>query len=297
MESTLQWLISRCRVLLYGERIFFGVVPVCKIFLDSHCKTPRQGFFFRIKTGNFFHTMDAIFLLYRGGDCMSEGEVQEPEVLLENYGTTALPAASDAPIHCLTIIGQIEGHMILPQSNKTTKYEHLIPQLVAIEQDEKVKGVLIVLNTAGGDVESGLAIAEAIRGLSKPKVSIVMGGGHSIGVPIAVASDYSFIAPSATMTIHPVRLTGMVIGVPATMEYMERMQDRVVAFVTDNSHIDEQTFRRLMLTVGELSQDIGTVIVGKKAVEYGLIDEVGSIHEAMHKLNALIDEREAACHD
>lgn len=228
---------------------------------------------------------------------MAEEQSQEPEVLLENYGTTALPIPESTPIHCLTIIGQIEGHMILPQNNKTTKYEHLIPQLIAIEQDPEVKGVLIILNTAGGDVESGLAIAEAIRGLSKPKVSIVMGGGHSIGVPIAVASDYSFIAPSATMTIHPVRLTGMVIGVPATMEYIERMQDRVVAFVTANSHIDEKTFRQLMLTVGELSQDIGTVIVGKKAVECGLIDEVGSIKEAMTKLNAMIEEREREQHD
>lgn len=228
---------------------------------------------------------------------MSEEQNQEPEVLLESYGTTDLPVPESTPIHCLTIIGQIEGHMILPQNNKTTKYEHLIPQLIAIEQDPEVQGVLVILNTAGGDVESGLAIAEAIRGLSKPKVSIVMGGGHSIGVPIAVASDYTFIAPSATMTIHPVRLTGMVIGVPATMEYIERMQDRVVAFVTANSHIDEQTFRRLMLTVGELSQDIGTVIVGKRAVECGLIDEVGSIKEAMAKLHELIEQREAERHD
>lgn len=220
--------------------------------------------------------------------------MQEPEVLLESYGTTKLPIPEQMPIHCLTIIGQIEGHMILPQNNKTTKYEHLIPQLIAIEQDPDVKGVLVILNTAGGDVESGLAIAEAIHGLSKPTVSIVMGGGHSIGVPIAVASDYSFIAPSATMTIHPVRLNGMVIGVPATMEYIERMQDRVVAFVTEHSHINEKTFRQLMLTVGELSQDIGTVIVGRKAVEYGLIDEVGSIKEAMVKLNAMITKQEEA---
>ncbi len=222
---------------------------------------------------------------------MSDTQTQEPEVLLEDYGTTALPVPDTTPIHCLTIIGQIEGHMLLPQNNKTTKYEHIIPQLVALEQDPNVKGVLIVLNTAGGDVESGLAIAEAIRGLSKPKVSIVMGGGHSIGVPIAVAGDYSFIAPSATMTIHPVRLTGMVIGVPATMEYIERMQDRVVAFVTANSNITEETFREMMLTVGELSQDIGTVIVGQKAVECGLINEVGSIREAMDKLNEMIDQR------
>ena len=228
---------------------------------------------------------------------MSDTQNQEPEVLLSVYGTTALPVPETAPVQCLTIIGQIEGHMLLPQNNKTTKYEHIIPQLIALEQDPEVKGVLIVLNTAGGDVESGLAIAEAIRGLSKPKVSIVMGGGHSIGVPIAVSSDYSFIAPSASMTIHPVRLTGMVIGVPATMEYIERMQDRVVAFVTNNSRIDEATFRSLMLTVGELSQDIGTVVVGRRAVELGLIDEVGSIREAMNKLNAMIDEREADCHD
>ncbi|MBR4945227.1 MAG: ATP-dependent Clp protease proteolytic subunit [Peptococcaceae bacterium] len=224
---------------------------------------------------------------------MSDIQNQEPEVLLEDYGTTNLPVSETAPVHCLTIIGQIEGHMLLPQNNKTTKYEHIIPQLVALEQDADVKGVLIVLNTAGGDVESGLAIAEAIRGLSKPKVSIVMGGGHSIGVPIAVASDYSFIAPSASMTIHPVRLTGMVIGVPATMEYIERMQDRVVAFVTENSRIDEETFRSLMLTVGELSQDIGSVVVGRKAVECGLIDAVGSIREAMQKLNEMIEDREA----
>ena len=221
-----------------------------------------------------------------GGNSSQNGTEDQPQ-------TAEHGVVNSGPIRIITIIGQIEGHMILPQNNKTTKYEHLIPQLIAIEQDPEVKGVLIILNTAGGDVESGLAIAEAIRGLCKPKVSIVMGGGHSIGVPIAVASDYSFIAPSATMTIHPVRLTGMVIGVPATMEYIERMQDRVVAFVTANSHIDERTFRQMMLTVGELSQDIGTVIVGKKAVECGLIDEVGSIKEAMAKLNAMIEEREA----
>lgn len=214
----------------------------------------------------------------------------DADVVLDSYGTTGFPMPEAAPIYCLTIIGQIEGHMILSQSDKSTKYEHLIPQLVAIEQDDAIKGVLVILNTAGGDVESGLAIAEAIRGMSKPKVSVVMGGGHSIGVPIAVSCDYTFIAPTATMTIHPVRLNGMIIGVPATMEYMERMQDRVVAFVTENSHIDEKTFRKLMMTVGELSQDIGSIIVGRQAVEYGLIDEVGSIKEAMMKLKEMIDE-------
>lgn len=215
-------------------------------------------------------------------------DLPEADVVLDSYGTTNLPMPNAAPIYCLTIIGQIEGHMILSPNDKSTKYEHLIPQLVAIEQDDSIKGVLVILNTAGGDVESGLAIAEAIRGLSKPTVSVVMGGGHSIGVPIAVAGDYTFIAPTATMTIHPVRLNGMVIGVPATMEYMERMQDRVVTFVTENSHIDEKTFRKLMLTVGELSQDIGSIIVGRQAVEYGLIDAVGSIKEAMAKLEEMI---------
>ena len=220
----------------------------------------------------------------------NQPELPEADVVLDSYGTTSLPVPEAAPIYCLTIIGQIEGHMMLSPNDKSTKYEHLIPQLVAIEQDDNIKGVLVILNTAGGDVESGLAIAEAIRGLSKPTVSIVMGGGHSIGVPIAVSSDYSFIAPTATMTIHPVRLNGMVIGVPATLEYMERMQDRVVAFVTENSHIDEKTFRKLMLTVGELSQDIGSIIVGRQAVEYGLIDAVGSIKEAMAKLEEMIAE-------
>ena len=218
----------------------------------------------------------------------NQPELPEADVVLDSYGTTSLPMPDTAPIYCLTIIGQIEGHMILSPNDKSTKYEHLIPQLVAIEQDDSIEGVLVILNTAGGDVESGLAIAEAIRGLSKPTVSVVMGGGHSIGVPIAVASDYTFIAPTATMTIHPVRLNGMVIGVPATLEYMERMQDRVVTFVTENSHIDEATFRKLMLTVGELSQDIGSIIVGKQAVEYGLIDAVGSIKEAMAKLEEMI---------
>ena len=212
--------------------------------------------------------------------------------LLKEFGTTSpLPAPTVSRIHCLNIIGQVEGHMLMPPQNKTTKYEHIIPQLAAIELDERIEGVLIILNTVGGDVEAGLAIAEAISGLSKPTVSLVIGGGHSIGVPIAVSADHSFIASSATMTIHPVRLTGMVIGVPATMEYLERMQDRVVAFVTAKSHISEAKFRELMKTVGELSQDIGTVVVGPKAVEYGLIDSIGSIGEALAKLEELIAER------
>ncbi|MGI6227551.1 MAG: ClpP family protease [Peptococcales bacterium] len=210
---------------------------------------------------------------------------------ITELGQTSLPVNFQSNIHCMSIVGQVEGHMILPPQNKTTKYEHLIPQIVAVEQNPEIEGMLVVLNTVGGDVEAGLAIAETIRGLSKPTVSIVMGGGHSIGTPIAVSSTYSFIAPTATMTIHPIRLTGLVIGVPATMDYLERMQDRVVQFVTQNSNITEQDFRNLMFKVGELSQDIGTVLVGEDAVKYGLINEVGTISQAINKLKTLIDEK------
>ncbi|UNL87314.1 ClpP family protease [Priestia koreensis] len=194
----------------------------------------------------------------------------------------------DTKIHCLTIVGQIEGHMQLPPQNKTTKYEHVIPQIVAIEQNPNIEGLLIILNTVGGDVEAGLAISEMIASLSKPSVSIVLGGGHSIGVPIAVSTDYSFIAETATMTIHPVRLTGLVIGVPQSFEYLDKMQERVINFVTKHSNIQEEKFKELMLSKGNLTRDIGTNVVGADAVEYGLIDEVGGIGQALRKLNELI---------
>ncbi len=210
---------------------------------------------------------------------------------IQQLGQTNVPQlSSDSKIHCLTIIGQIEGHLALPPQNKTTKYEHLIPQLVAIEQNPKIEGVLIILNTVGGDVEAGLAISEMLATLSKPTVSIVLGGGHSIGVPIAVSCDHSFIAETATMTIHPIRLTGLVIGVPATFEYLDKMQDRVVNFVTKHSKIPEEKFKDLMFAKGNLTRDIGTNVVGPDAVEYGLIDEVGGLGQAMKKLNELIDQ-------
>ena len=192
-------------------------------------------------------------------------------------------------IHCLTIIGQIEGHIILPPQNKTTKYEHVIPQLVAIEEDESVDGLLLILNTVGGDVEAGLAIAEMIASMSKPSVSLVLGGGHSIGVPMAVATDYSFIAPSATMTIHPLRLSGMIIGVPQTYEYFDKMQERVVQFVSKNSKISREKFRELMLKTGELANDVGTVLFGEEAVKNGLIDQLGGLSDALAKLYELIE--------
>lgn len=205
---------------------------------------------------------------------------------IKELGQLEIPAYK-SDIHCLTITGQVEGHMVLPPQNKTTKYEHVIPQLVAVEENPNIKGLLVLLNTVGGDVEAGLAIAEAIASMTKPTVSIVLGGGHSIGVSIAVAADYSLIAPSATMTIHPIRLTGLVIGVPQTYEYLDKMQDRVVRFVVDHSRISEEQFRELMFRTGDLARDIGTVLVGKDAVDYGLIDQVGGVTEALRKLDEL----------
>lgn len=201
-------------------------------------------------------------------------------------------ASPNAPynIHCLSIIGQIEGHYILPPQNKTTKYEHIIPALVSIEQDSSVEGLLIVLNTVGGDVEAGLAIAELIAGISKPTVSIVVGGGHSIGVPLAVSAKESFIVPSATMTIHPVRMNGMMLGVPQTMNYFEKMQDRITRFVTKNSRISPERFKELMMERDELVLDIGTVLDGKNAVEEGLIDNLGSLSDAVKRLYELIEQ-------
>ncbi|WP_307256312.1 ClpP family protease [Oikeobacillus pervagus] len=209
---------------------------------------------------------------------------------IQELGQTSVPQIpQDSNIHCLTIVGQVEGHMQLPPQNKTTKYEHVIPQIVAIEQNPKIEGLLVILNTVGGDVEAGLAISEMLSSLSKPTVSIVLGGGHSIGVPIAVSCDYSFIAETATMTIHPIRLTGLVIGVPQTFEYLDKMQERVIKFVKKNSKIEEETFKDLMFAKGNLTRDIGTNVVGSDAVDYGLIDEVGGIGRGLKKLNELIE--------
>lgn len=194
-------------------------------------------------------------------------------------------------IHCLTVVGQIEGHMVLPPQNKTTKYEHIMPQLAAIEESDEIDGLLVLLNTVGGDVEAGLAIAELIAGMSTPTVSLVLGGGHSIGVPLAVAAHRSFIAPTASMTIHPVRLNGVVIGVPQTFTYFEKIQERIVDFVVNNSNISEKRFRGLMLKTGQIVSDVGTVIYGEQAVRIGLIDQLGSLSDALSYLNRTIDER------
>lgn len=208
---------------------------------------------------------------------------------VEKFGSTEVPRPK-SNIHCLTIVGQIEGHVVLPPQNKTTKYEHIMPQLVAVEMNPEIEGLLVILNTVGGDVEAGLALAELLSTMSKPTVSLILGGGHSIGIPVAVAADYSFIAPTATMTIHPIRLSGLVIGVPQTYEYLDKMQDRVVRFIVENSRTSEGRLRGLMFRTGELARDIGTVLVGEEAVGEGLIDEVGGLARALGKLKSLIAE-------
>ena len=193
-------------------------------------------------------------------------------------------------IQFLTIIGQIEGHMILPPNTKTTKYEHVIPQLVMTAENSDIDGLLIILNTVGGDVEAGLAIAELIAHLGKPTVSLVLGGGHSIGVPLAVSAKYSFIAPTATMTIHPVRMNGTVVGTPQTYDYFNKMQDRVMDFIVHNSHIKRNRLVELMMDTEKLVLDVGTILTGAEAVEEKIIDEVGGLHEAMEKLYGIIAE-------
>lgn len=213
---------------------------------------------------------------------------------IKELGQISAPVAPDLevlPFHCLTIIGQIEGHMVLPPRNKTTKYEHVIPQLVAIEQNPKIKGLLVVLNTVGGDIEAGLAIAEMIKTMTTPTVSLVLGGGHSIGAPIAVAADYSIISETATMTIHPIRLSGLVIGVPQTYEYLDKMQDRVIRFIVQHSRVRKEVLRDMMFRTGELVRDVGTVLVGEEAVRAGLINEVGGVGTALSRLAQLVSQR------
>ena len=231
-------------------------------------------------------------ILPQSDDAQEEQSSQKEltEQIIETGSVT--PEGGKHIIHCLTVVGQIEGHYTLPPQNKTTKYEHVIPQLVAIEQDPRIEGLLIILNTVGGDVEAGLAIAELISGMKKPTVSLVLGGGHSIGVPLACSAKSSLICPTATMTIHPVRMNGLVLCVPQSLSYIDRMQDRIIRFVTQNSHISAQTFRSLMTNTGELVTDVGTILDGERAVEVGLIDRLGSLGDAVEELYRLIEEQE-----
>ena len=210
-------------------------------------------------------------------------EEREQEALRE------LGAARVGEIHCITIIGQIEGHVMLPPDTKTTKYEHIMPLLAAVEETEDIRALLILLNTVGGDIEAGLCLAEMIAGMSKPTASVVLGGGHSIGVPLAVAAKRSMVAASAAMTIHPVRLNGVVIGVPQTYNYFARIQERIVGFVTGHSRVGREEYLRLMTNTDELANDIGSVIYGEEAVRLGLIDTLGTLSDALGYLHAEID--------
>ena len=194
-------------------------------------------------------------------------------------------------IHCLTVVGQVEGHQLAPQGTKTTKYEHVMPQLAAVEESDEIEGLLILLNTMGGDIEAGLGIAEMIAGMTKPTASLILGGGHSIGVPMAVAADMSVIVPSASMTIHPVRITGVVIGAPQTYAYFGRIQERIVRFITANSRISPEKLNELMMNTGEMSSDIGSIVYGEEAVEIGLIDKVGGLSDALGYLHTEIERR------
>lgn len=197
-------------------------------------------------------------------------------------------------VHVLTIVGQIEGHQVLPSDSKSTKYEHVMPLLAMVEESDEVDGLLVLLNTVGGDIEAGLGIAELISSMSKPTVSLVLGGGHSIGVPLAVSAKRSFIAPSAAMTIHPVRMNGLVIGVPQTFYYFERIQERIIQFVTANSAVKREDFTRLMLQTGQLAADVGSVIYGEEAVQLGIIDKIGGLSDALACLHEMIDQRKQA---
>ena len=209
---------------------------------------------------------------------------------LEKYGQPEQKRREESsPIQLLTIIGEVEGHECLAANSKTTKYEHVIPMLAAVEENPQIQGLLVLINTVGGDVDSGLAIAEMIASISKPSVSLVLGGSHSIGVPLAVSTDYSFIVPTGTMMIHPVRMNGLIIGVAQTFEYFQKIQDRIAGFITDHSRISKARLMQLMLETGELTKDVGSVLVGEQAVSEGLIDELGGIHDAYDKLYKMLD--------
>ncbi|EGW38287.1 ATP-dependent Clp protease proteolytic subunit [Desulfosporosinus sp. OT] len=220
-----------------------------------------------------------------------EEDNDAPVSNLKEVGQIQIPDVVER-IYCLSIIGQIEGHQILPAQSKTTKYEHVIPQLLAVEQNPKVEGILVILNTAGGDVEAGLAIAEMLSSLSKPSVSLVLGGGHSIGIPIAVSCMKSLIAPTGTMTIHPIRYTGLVINGHQQFEYLQKMQERINQFIYSHSNISKEKLENFMFQTGELAQDIGTILIGQQAVEAGLIQTVGGVKEAFKELNCLINHNQ-----
>lgn len=218
-----------------------------------------------------------------------EKQKQEREDVLE-LGSD-LTKSNKGNIYTLTIIGQIEGHQVLPETVKTTKYEHILPLLSGIEESDEIDGLLLLLNTVGGDIEAGLAIAEMIAGMRKPTVSLVLGGGHSIGIPLAVCTKKSFITPTASMTVHPVRMTGLVVGAPQTFRYFHRIQEQIADFVTVNSHISKEQFEKYMMATGEIATDVGTILYGKEAVASGLIDRLGGLNDALSALHRMIDKK------
>lgn len=224
-----------------------------------------------------------------GSDKKADQEKHQDQRIEETGQVTLRENKEKHNIHLLSIIGEVEGHENLSGNSKTTKYEHILPQLAAIEDSADIHGVLVLLNTMGGDVEAGLAIAEMLSSLSKPTVSLVLGGSHSIGVPIAVSTDYSYVVPTGTMVIHPVRMNGMVIGVPQTFDYFKQIQDRITGFVCSHCRISRSRLEELMMETGVLTKDVGTILVGEQAVKNGIIDEVGGIHEAIKKLHSMID--------
>lgn len=215
--------------------------------------------------------------------------MEEPATLISELGAD-LTKGKDGNIYTLTIIGQVEGHQVLPENVKTTKYEHILPLLAGIEESADIDGLLLLLNTVGGDIEAGLAIAEMVAGMKKPSVSLVLGGGHSIGIPLAVCTKKSFITPTASMTVHPVRMTGLVVGAPQTYRYFQRIQEQIADFVTTNSAITRERFERYMMATGEMATDVGTILYGKEAVASGLIDQLGGISDALSALREMIGE-------
>ncbi|NBI07913.1 Clp protease [Senegalia massiliensis] len=208
---------------------------------------------------------------------------------IKTLGVSNIPT-SKGDIHFTSIIGEIEGHNISPPQKKSTKYEHIIPQLISVQRSEDIKGLLVILNTLGGDVEAGLAISEMIKSIDKPTVSLVLGGSHSIGIPLATATDYSFITPTATMTLHPIRMTGLVIGVPQTFRYLQKMQERISSFILRSTNISLENLQKLMYDTDEIANDVGTILVGEEAVDYGLINQVGGLNSAIKKLESLINQ-------
>ncbi|NLY84760.1 MAG: Clp protease [Tissierellia bacterium] len=231
--------------------------------------------------------------MLKEGNNMKDNKKNIDKERVENIKEVGVPNMPETKnnIQFISIIGEIEGHNMVPSDKKATKYEHIIPILIAAQQDPKIEGLFIILNTVGGDVEAGLALAELINSIDKPKVSLVLGGGHSIGVPLATSTDYSFIVPTATMTIHPIRTTGLVIGVPQTFRYFERMQERIISFILRTSDIDRNTLKDLMYATDEIANDVGTILVGEEAVKYKLIDEVGGFSKALKKLNEMMESK------